>query len=92
MKDVVVKPELKDRWEGKTMQSRRVKHEKYKDESTLPIVPLECRRCGCRHFEVIEVRPTGCRRILVKRRCRYCGKEFIRCERVGYFKQEHQHE
>lgn len=36
-------------------------------------VGLSCARCGCRHFETVETRPTkgGVRR---RRSCRHCGR------------------
>ena len=43
---------------------------------------LECRVCGCRHFEVLYTRPWpgGIMRV---RRCRHCGKRLMTRERAG---------
>ena len=43
---------------------------------------LECRACGCRHFEVLYTRPRpgGIMRV---RRCRHCGKRLMTRERAG---------
>jgi hypothetical protein len=37
---------------------------------------LECRACGCRHFEVLYTRPRpgGIMRV---RQCRHCGKRLV---------------
>jgi hypothetical protein len=42
---------------------------------------LECRRCGCRHFEVVYTRPCPGGRILRRRECRHCGKRITTWER-----------
>jgi hypothetical protein len=42
---------------------------------------LECRRCGCRHFEVVYTRPCPGGRILRRRECRHCGKRIVTWER-----------
>lgn len=34
---------------------------------------LECPRCGCGHFEVVETRPAPGGRIRRRRECRHCG-------------------
>jgi transcriptional regulator NrdR family protein len=36
-------------------------------------VGLICRRCGCRHFYVVYVRPRPGGRIMRRRECRNCG-------------------
>ena len=43
---------------------------------------LECRACGCRHFEVLYTRPwpNGIMRV---RRCRHCGKRLMTRETAG---------
>ena len=43
---------------------------------------LECRACGCRHFEVLYTRPRpgGIRRV---RQCRHCGKRLMTRETAG---------
>jgi len=34
---------------------------------------LSCRKCGCRHFEVLDTRATYGGRIRRRRTCRHCG-------------------
>ena len=43
---------------------------------------LECRACGCRHFEVLYTRPRpgGIMRV---RQCRHCGKRLVTRETAG---------
>ena len=43
---------------------------------------LECRACGCRHFEVLYTRPRpgGIMRV---RQCRHCGKRLMTRETAG---------
>ena len=43
---------------------------------------LECRACGCRHFEVLYTRPRpgGIMRV---RQCRHCGKRLVTREVPG---------
>lgn len=41
---------------------------------------LECRSCGCRHFEVVQTRPLTDGRIYRRRACRYCGRRLTTIE------------
>jgi hypothetical protein len=41
---------------------------------------LECRHCGCKHFEVLYTRATWGGRILRRRGCRHCGKRMTTWE------------
>jgi len=43
---------------------------------------LECRNCGCRHFEVLYTRqrPGSIMRV---RQCRHCGKRLVTRETAG---------
>ena len=42
---------------------------------------LECRKCGCRHFQVDHTRKVS-RMIIRYRRCRNCGQRMTTCERA----------
>lgn len=42
---------------------------------------IECRQCGCRHFEVLYTRPAWGGRILRRRECRYCGRRVTTYEK-----------
>jgi len=42
---------------------------------------LECRKCGCRHFRVINTIPLPGGRIKRRRICRHCGKKTVTYER-----------
>ncbi|OQB80313.1 MAG: Transcriptional repressor NrdR [Planctomycetes bacterium ADurb.Bin126] len=41
---------------------------------------LECRSCGCKHFEVLYTRATWGGRIMRRRACRHCGKRMTTWE------------
>lgn len=41
---------------------------------------LECRSCGCRHFEVVYTRRAA-GRIIRRRQCRHCGRRISTTER-----------
>ena len=43
---------------------------------------LECPKCGCRHFEVIETTQRRPGAILRRRACRHCGHRVTTYERV----------
>jgi len=42
---------------------------------------LECPACGCKHLEVIYVRPTEGGHIRRRRECRNCGRRITTYER-----------
>lgn len=44
---------------------------------------IECPRCGCGHFSVIETRRTYGQRILRRRECRNCGRKIMTIERLA---------
>jgi len=46
-----------------------------------PPIGLECRTCGCRHFETIETRPR-LGMILRRKACRHCGRRILTRDRV----------
>lgn len=51
------------------------------DGQTKEAAGLECRECGCRHFDVINTyRQSG--RIIRRRACRYCGKRITTSEKI----------
>lgn len=35
---------------------------------------LECRRCGCKHFQLLYTRQLRGGRLLRRRQCRHCGR------------------
>ncbi|MGH7143190.1 MAG: hypothetical protein ACREJ2_03555 [Planctomycetota bacterium] len=39
-----------------------------------PNQPLECRRCGCKHFFLIDTRPATRNRRRHRKECRHCGR------------------
>jgi len=41
---------------------------------------LSCRKCGCRHFEVLDTRATYGGRIRRRRTCRHCGYLLVTVE------------
>jgi hypothetical protein len=44
-------------------------------------VGLECRQCGCRHFDTVETRKIAGGRIRRRRECRHCGRRITTIER-----------
>ena len=42
---------------------------------------LECRKCGCRHFQVDHTRKIN-HMVIRYRRCRHCGQRMTTCERA----------
>ncbi|HUU94488.1 MAG TPA: hypothetical protein VM487_02015 [Phycisphaerae bacterium] len=46
-----------------------------------PYRGLECRRCGCRHFHVLQTRQLPGGRIWRRRECRNCGKRISTTEK-----------
>lgn len=56
-----------------------------KPTASTPLRPargLECRHCGCRHFEVIYTRAVHGARIMRRRACRHCGRRVTTVEQV----------
>ena len=49
---------------------------------TTPAAPvgIQCRSCGCRHFEVVETSPAYGGRIRRRRECRNCGQRLTTYE------------
>lgn len=47
-----------------------------------PALGLECRRCGCRMFEVLYTRPISGQRVFRRRQCRHCGHRMTTVEHV----------
>jgi len=45
-----------------------------------PAPGLECRGCGCRHFETIYTRPWAPGKIIRRRECRHCGTRMTTVE------------
>jgi len=43
-------------------------------------VGLECRGCGCRHFDTVETRKVTGGRVRRRRECRHCGKRITTIE------------
>jgi len=43
---------------------------------------IECRRCGCRHLEVVYTRRQQNQMVLRRRECRHCGARLSTVERV----------
>lgn len=41
---------------------------------------IECRNCGCRHFEVTHTEPLACGMIRRRRTCRHCGRKLVTYE------------
>jgi len=41
---------------------------------------LACRKCGCRHFEVVYTRPARGGKIMRRRECRNCGRRMTTFE------------
>lgn len=52
-----------------------------KSEKKPLAVGLECRKCGCRHFEVVYTRPIARGKILRRRECRHCGRRITTTEK-----------
>lgn len=44
-------------------------------------VGIECRRCGCRHFHVVECVPLSNGMVRWRRACRHCGWRLVTLER-----------
>jgi transcriptional regulator NrdR family protein len=44
---------------------------------------VECRECGCRHFEVLYTRRLANGVILRRRACRHCGRRLTTYEAVA---------
>jgi hypothetical protein len=44
---------------------------------------LECRWCGCKHFQVLYTRAAWGGRIMRRRQCRHCGKRMTTWEQAG---------
>jgi len=44
---------------------------------------LECRGCGCGHFNVLYTHPASGERILRRRECRNCGRRLTTYEKVS---------
>jgi transcriptional regulator NrdR family protein len=40
---------------------------------TEPVKGISCPKCGCRHFNVLETRPTNNNRLRRRKECRHCG-------------------
>ena len=45
-------------------------------------VGIECRKCGCTHFNTVDIRPAWGGRIRRRRECRYCGQRVTTYEKV----------
>jgi hypothetical protein len=63
-------------------ETRRGEPENPGEAPREPPPGLECRGCGCHHFEVLYTRPRlgGIMRV---RQCRYCGKRLVTRETPG---------
>ncbi len=46
-----------------------------------PLAGLECPRCGCKHFWVLNVKRKP-RRIIRYRECRHCGRKMTTVEKT----------
>ncbi|MGH8192422.1 MAG: hypothetical protein ACREP2_13380 [Rhodanobacteraceae bacterium] len=43
---------------------------------------LECRRCGCRHFFLIDSRKAARNRLRQRKECRHCGRRMTVFEAI----------
>jgi len=66
--------------EKKTRMSEKLHGPRLDPETGEVTTGFACRKCGCRHLDVLHVYPVKGNRKRRRRRCRHCGHEFTTVE------------